>query len=500
MRPSVPPALLLGLWSFVGPVPAAGPPADGARIARLVGQLGSSSFAQRQEAARALDAVGGPALEALRAAQRNPDPEVRRRARDLVRRIERREETARVLRPQRLRLVYQNTPLKEALADFSRKSGANFDLQGRAPAVAARRVTLDTGETTYWEALARFCAAAGLAEANRPAGDFSQRDVVARGGGGRRVLFLDRRRLTPQAAENAVWLKDGAAHAAPTCLAGALRLRLLLPPNALTRPEGASGDLPLTLEVQPEPRFGWESLTLLRIDRALDDRGRELPRPAPHIGGLADSAGPVEEIILVTDGELNLPTNQGQRQVTLSLRLGKRPCPRLRELRGSVSAWVRAPDEPLVEVKAVVKAEGVSVRGRDGTELKVNKVESEADGLCKLRVAVTPPSPVSDLIPPGARVRWIDRNTRGRVLLSPKAADQPFTLLEGGQPLPLAAGDFVVDRDGLTRSYTLTFRPAANRARVEASARLVYHGRRTVFVEVPFVFTDVALSQPAPPR
>ncbi|HZY90987.1 MAG TPA: hypothetical protein VFE78_39560 [Gemmataceae bacterium] len=497
MRPSALPALLLGLSTFAAATRAADGPEEAAHIARLVGQLGSSSFEQRQEAARALDAVGGPALAALRAAERGPDPEVRRRARDLVRRIERREETARVLRPQRLRLVYKDTPLGEALADFSRKTGARIQLSGNG-AAAKRRVTLDTGETTYWGALALFCAAAGLHEPDHPASAVGREEVFARGGGGRRILFLDRRR-TPQAPENTVVLADGKVSAGPACLVGALRVRLLLPPNALTRPEGASGDLPLTIDVQPEPRFGWESLTLLRIDRALDDRGRELQRPAPHVGGLENATDPVEEVILVTDGELNLPANQGQRRVTLPLRLGGRPCPRLRELRGSVAAWVRAPAEPLVEVAGVMKAKGRSVRGRDGTVLKVTNVESEADGLCRLQVMVTPPPPVSDLVPPGARVRWIDRNTRGRVLLDPKAADQPFALIdEGGRPLTLAAGEYVVDRDGAARSSTLTFRPAPDRPRVGPAARLVYKGRRTAFVEVPFVFKDVELTKPAP--
>ncbi len=360
-------------------------------------------------------------------------------------------------------------------------------------------MTLDTGETTYWEALARFCAAAGLRETSRPGGVAGYEEAFARGGAGRRIVFLDRRRRTPQAPENAVSLEDGAATPAPTCQAGALRARLLLPPNA--GPAGATGSLTLTLDVQPEPRFGWESLTLLRIDRVLDDRGRELPRPAPHIGGLAAAGEAVEEVILVTDGETGLPTNEGQRQVALALRLGDRPCPRLRELRGSVAAWVRAPAEPLVEVKGVGKAAGVSAQGRDGTVLKVLGFESERDGLCRLRVTVTTPPTVSDLVPPGARVRWIDRRTRGRVLLSPKAADQPFALVEpDGRPLALAAGEYVVDADGHSRAYTLTFRPAADRPRVSPEARLVYKGRRTVFVEVPFVFKDVELSKPAPPR
>lgn len=495
MRPSVLPALLVAL-AAAGPLAAADNAAD---VARLVGRLGSSSFEERQEAERALDAVGGPALPALRAAERGAGPEVRRRARELVRRIERREEAARVLRPQTVRLVYKDTPLREALADFRLKTGTEAGLRGGV--AGDRRVTLDTGETTYWEALARFCAAAGLREAARPAPSSAERELIARGGGGRRILFLDRRGRLPQAPENAVWLEDGEARPVPTCQVGALRVRLLLPPSAGAGAAGAAGTLPVTLEVQPEPRFGWESLTLLRIDRVLDDRGRELPRPAAHVGGLADSGEFVEEVILVTDGEMSLPTNQGLRQVIMTLRLGERPCPRLRELRGSVAAWVRPPAEPLVEVAAVLKATGQSVRGRDGTVLKVSQVETEADGLCRLRVTVTPPPPVSDLIPPGARVRWIDRRTRGRVLLSPKAADQPFALLDqGGRPLPLAAGEYVLDADGQARSYTLTFRPARDQARVGPGARLVYRGRRTVFVEVPFVFKDVALGAPGPRR
>jgi hypothetical protein len=62
----------------------------------------------------------------------------------------------------------------------------------------------------------------------------------------------------------------------------------------------------------------------------------------------------------------------------------------------------------------------------------------------------------------------------------------------------LTSGENVVDADGLARSNTLTFRPAPDQARVSPDARLVYRGRRTVCVEVPFVFKDVALVPPGP--
>ncbi len=59
--------------------------ADAARIDRLIQQLGSDNFTERESASKALEAIGEAALPALRKAQANPDLEVRRRAGDLIR-------------------------------------------------------------------------------------------------------------------------------------------------------------------------------------------------------------------------------------------------------------------------------------------------------------------------------------------------------------------------------------------------------------------------------
>src|SRR5262245_4608154 len=73
------------------PVPAQSPakPADVKAIAALIAQLGSENFQERQAATRSLEAIGRPALAALReAANKNADAEVSRRAKGLVERIE----------------------------------------------------------------------------------------------------------------------------------------------------------------------------------------------------------------------------------------------------------------------------------------------------------------------------------------------------------------------------------------------------------------------------
>jgi hypothetical protein len=61
---------------------------DPAAIAKLVKQLGSSNFSEREKATKDLEAIGFPALDALRTAAKNKDAEVAQRAARLVAIIE----------------------------------------------------------------------------------------------------------------------------------------------------------------------------------------------------------------------------------------------------------------------------------------------------------------------------------------------------------------------------------------------------------------------------
>ena len=69
------------------------------KIDKLIEQLGSGTYSEREKATRELAAIGEPALEALRKAARSDDPEVRQRAGELLRKIERRAATAHILAP-----------------------------------------------------------------------------------------------------------------------------------------------------------------------------------------------------------------------------------------------------------------------------------------------------------------------------------------------------------------------------------------------------------------
>jgi WD40 repeat protein len=87
-----PPACWFGLSLLVFFLPARVPspaaPPDAAEVERLIRQLGSPNFAEREAASTRLDAIGEPALERLhKAATESADAETRRRAEALVQAI-----------------------------------------------------------------------------------------------------------------------------------------------------------------------------------------------------------------------------------------------------------------------------------------------------------------------------------------------------------------------------------------------------------------------------
>jgi hypothetical protein len=135
---------------------------DADKIDQLIEQLGSGTFKDREAATKALDAIGKPALEKLRKAAEGEDLEIKRRASELVKRIEKRAESSRVLQAKRVHLVYKDTPLKEAIADFKKKSGYDIAMHDPDAKLAERKITLDTGDVTFWEAFDKFCEAAGV--------------------------------------------------------------------------------------------------------------------------------------------------------------------------------------------------------------------------------------------------------------------------------------------------------------------------------------------------
>jgi hypothetical protein len=146
-------------------VPAA-PAGDQAKITQLVSQLGSQNFRQREAATKELDAMGEPALDALRKATKSGDMEVANRAAALVAKIEQRAENAKLIAPTYVELNLKETPIEEAVAQLAKQSAYQIIIAGDKSKMADRRVTLETGKVPFWKALGLLCEKADLVESD----------------------------------------------------------------------------------------------------------------------------------------------------------------------------------------------------------------------------------------------------------------------------------------------------------------------------------------------
>jgi hypothetical protein len=143
---------------------------DEERVNKLVQQLGSSKFSDRDKAKRELESLGMKALEGLRKAAKNGDLETSRRASELLKKLEDKIATDSILAPKKVKLSFKDTSVLDAVAELSRQSGYQIQVQGDRTALAKRTVTLTTGEISFWEAFDQLCQKAGLVEMNAQTG------------------------------------------------------------------------------------------------------------------------------------------------------------------------------------------------------------------------------------------------------------------------------------------------------------------------------------------
>jgi len=261
---------LTGIGLFTVGLRRDGEPAP---IAQLIADLGSDSFAVRDKATKELDKIGTPALDALRKAAQGDDPERKRRAVELVKKIEERDLAARFLAPKRVHLVFKDTPLQEAIAEFQKQSGYRLTLSDRPGKLRARKITLDTGDATFWQAFDQFCQSASLVGNGLPRSGIGPALVLQKD-----VDFAPYR-TTDNAGGGAtkgggILLSDGKPSSVPTDARTSFRVRVREQAKDLGTP--AEGVAFLALEVTPEPRMRGYQILALQVKKATNDQGQGL--------------------------------------------------------------------------------------------------------------------------------------------------------------------------------------------------------------------------------
>lgn len=468
------------------------------KVARLVADLGSDDYETRTRAAEQMEALGPVVAPALQRATASADPEVRRLALGVAEKIARKMEAAEVLEPKRFRLAYRDVPLHVAVQDFSRVTGAQINLEGVKS--GDRKITLDTGYTSFWDAFDKFCAAAGLSEKlfDTPAGEGDQ--VSYYGGMGRRRIYYGRGGPTsdviPALRNGQFVLTEGKPAPRPMFQAGALRFRALPPGTSLGRVSTIKGDKEIVfgLEVIPEPSLAWEKVQSLRIDKAIDDQGQSLIATQAFLN--TDAPGNDWDDIMVWGGDYygggEVRNNAGQR-VPLRLALARKPSSVLKELSGVATVKMQTSTQAIATVENILKAGGKSVKGSDGSFLKVVEVKSEEGGKLTLHVQVDQaPQEAANFNPWGfRRMFWPGMHGDDGGADNSVSTGQLVLFDARGHLVRLVSKEMIPDENGVTEEYNFVYQIAKGQPE---PAKLVLQGRRAVTIDVPFTLKDVSLT------
>jgi hypothetical protein len=482
---------LLALGSVVcaGAVRAGDPP-SASDVTRLIGQLGSERYADREQAVRDLDGVGVPALDALRKAAQGNDPEVRRRAADLVRKLERRVENDKFLKSARLRLLFKDTPLPEALERFGEATGCELVLQGDKTKFADHKITLDTGELSFWDALDRFCQETGLLEKATTHKPRNNGNAVVQ-----QVIIINGQIYRPEPQEDVpegrILLTEGKPTPLPTTIVGPVRVRVLPPGTTIPGQPKGEGEYGLVLESAAEPRLRWDKALSVRVRKAVDEHGQELAVViTPPTERSVRASG--NSIVIMNGQMMNQDTPSGDpRHLAVRLRVGAKSAKKLTELSGTVSGLVILAPETLATVDGVLKAAGKTIDGVGGSSFKVVEITKDDSGLVKVRAQVEPPA--SELSDGTAMSFGGTIIINGRMIggaTTPLLAPGYTMLDEKGQAYQLLDTETSQVRAGAPREVRLSFLQKKGQGE---PAKLLFTGRRGMVVDVPFTLKDVPL-------
>ncbi|MBL8795063.1 MAG: hypothetical protein JNM56_14235 [Planctomycetia bacterium] len=444
-------------------------------IDQLIAQLGSGQFAEREEAALALETVGGPALDALRRAAQSQDLEVRRRAEELAARIEVRVDSTRLLAGKKVRLGYRDTPITEAMADFSRRTGLNLKLHSddeRLAELDSRKLTLETGDLGIWDALDRFCAASGLAESS----------------------------LSPDGGESLTCrLRLGEPARVPGYQAGAVRIRSLSQRSPGWGRTPGVVDAACMLEVATEPGLVWHGVADIRVHKAIDDQGQQLDQvPGSLDGGSLDELTPFGGFgkRMFRTEFADYGSQAGKQAVSVKLKLGKEASHTIKELHGTLVGQMQTPLEPLLIVDNILQNGGQGFKAGDGSTVKVGPIERDKDGRLHFDIDYQN-APTEDLLQLAFGMN--NRRAMNQALIwQLRARDRMGSMpnLElrdaAGKLVEVARYNEVSQVAGTKATYSATFH-ILPRPGVGDPVRLQLLGRRTAIVEVPFVLKDVPL-------
>lgn len=373
-------AYILFMTAMVG-VAADAPRGDPADAERLAQRLGSPRFSEREAAFKALDALGAAALPALRTAAKSSDAEVRQRAGELLAKLERAADAAEAFAPTKVHLKAADAPLADVVRDLTLQSRVRLQLAREPVDLPVRRVTIDTGEVSFWEALEALCRQTKTSI--RP-GVFEP--TVPDTGIGRAINFFPGPTLSTQRTEEPLVLQDGLLPSCPTAHLGAVRLRLI-PDRWGNRNRGPAEEHQWMLEVFSEPRVNWQATPAITFEKATG-----LTVTCASINSVSSYRGTMFGASPIgSDGRLP-PRGVTQYQIPATLRADAQPGRvTVPELRGTLATSVQLGTQLTITVDDIDKP-NAKAADPHGTKITIGNCQVNADGSVTIQTDVERPT------------------------------------------------------------------------------------------------------------
>jgi hypothetical protein len=449
-------------------------PSPGDDVRDAVAGLSAPRRADRERAARRLEAIGEAAAPALREAAESNDLELRAQAAAVLDVIE----GQAIGRPTPVTLDFNEVPLAEVVDAVTDRTGLGLILgPGNDPRRGGRKVTVVAeGPVSFWEAVERIGKAAEV----RP--DFSGNANVGfnRGMIGMPNIpggMAPRRPARPVTGNEVVLVPDTPAPPPPTARSG----RFLVALTALNhhrdrtlpgpggRPAGSVTDrFEAKLQVAPEPDLMVGRVGDVEGLEAEDDHGQTLV-----------PAGPVVEEAPNPYTPYNVYGVRTNTAASVALRYPDRPGTQIRRLRGVLPVTVVG-IRPDPVTASLVEGLGQPVRKGDVT-LTVHEVRPvpEAVNIRVVELSLTRPE--------GAGPNGFGGFSRPMIAAPPGAAQGWFEFVdEKGRPLTRVAASPIPGDDAQRRSLRV----------VEGQGRSVavrYLAPAWSTLSVPFEFHDLPM-------
>jgi hypothetical protein len=452
------------------------------QIAEIVARLGSSSYAIREKAYKEIEALGPTAIDALRGAKRSTDAEANRRIDALIHRCEEQILTKQILAPKEIHVKLNEIPVQQAIAEVAKLSGYAILFQGDALPFASKKITLDTGKTTFWQALDQLCEKAGLME-QVDLRAIRQDAPDATPIGKRRMIYYP---PPPTPTIGPIVLVARGNEKSIVSYAGAVKTEL-----RISKVNGKAKELDLLFVVSAEPRY--VSNTVVgrpMLQKILDGASQKLGEVAET--GAASAWQGTED--------------QPYRRFTgIRVKAGEQAAKQLKEVAGKLTFQVELKNETLARIDKVLESAGKSADGANGGSLKVLSLKKHDNGNIEMQLALenlTPNPFGGNVVVNGGGGVVIRGNINGRIVINGNGiqmngngnqADLPDLVDAKGQKFKVGGvtSDSINFVNGSTsRTVTIVYQRNVDQAEPR---ELVLLGVRAHTIAVPFRFENVPL-------